>query len=115
MAGRGPAVEKMAMATSEDMAETKTNYMADRRATSSIEHGNNEGSTAVMAITATPRCMHKQRGVLPERQNASLADLLSGKYTICSISPDVFDRTDVIPVVALFEGAGGGVREGFAR
>ena len=51
--------------------------------------------------------MHKQRGVLPERHNESLADLLSGKCTICSISPDVFDRTDVIPVVVLFGGAGG--------
>ena len=70
------------METSEDMAETKTNCMADRRATSSAEHGNNEGSTAVMVITATPRCMHKQWGVLPERHNASSADLLSGEYTI---------------------------------
>ena len=33
--------------------------------------------------------------------------IFSGKYTICSISPDVFDRTDVIPVVVLFGGAGG--------
>jgi hypothetical protein len=99
--------EKVVVATNEGMTETKTNYIADRRATSSAEHGNNEGSTAVMAITAIPRCMHKQRGVLPERHNASLADLLSGKYTICSISPDVFDRTDVIPVVVLFGGAGG--------
>ena len=60
-----------------------------------------------MAITATPRFMHKQRGVLPERHNANLADLLSGKYTICSISPDAIDRTDAIPVVVLFGGAGG--------
>jgi len=63
--------EKVVVATSEGMTETKTNYIADRRATSSAEHGNNEGSTTVMASTATPRCMHKQRGVLPERHNAS--------------------------------------------
>ena len=61
--------EKVVVATNEGMTETKTNYIADRRTTSSVEHGNNEGSTAVMVITATPRCMHKQRGVLPERHN----------------------------------------------
>ena len=39
--------------------------------------------------------------------NASLSDWLSGKYTICSISPDVSQRADVIPVGILYGGAGG--------
>ena len=60
-------------------------------------------------MTVAPRCVHRQhgQGVLPEKHNASLSDWLSGKYTICSISPDVFQRADVIPVVILFGGAGG--------
>ena len=73
-----------------------------------------KGSTSVMA-TARPHrgaCISKGgvsslRGTMKAlRHNASFEDLLNGKCTICSISPDAFDRTDVIPVVALFGGAG---------
>ena len=68
-----------------------------------------EEAEEILAVTVAPRCVHRQhgQGVLPEKHNASLSDWLSGKYTICSISPDVFQRADVIPVVILFGGAGG--------
>ena len=59
-------------------------------------------------MTAAPRVVRKHgRDALPEKHNASLADWLSGEYTICSIAPDVFRRADVIPVVVLYGGAGG--------
>ena len=68
-----------------------------------------DASTEVLSVSASTRCVHKQhgRGVLPEKHNASLADWLSGEFTICSISADVFRRADVIPVVFLYGGAGG--------
>ena len=68
-----------------------------------------DSGTEVLSVSASPRCVHKQhgRGVLPEKHNASLADWLSGEFTICSISADVFRRADVIPIVVLYGGAGG--------
>ena len=71
--------------------------------------GDADGSGALGAPSYATSPVHKQhgRGVLPEKHNASLADWLSGEFTICSISVDVFRRADVIPIVVLYGGAGG--------
>ena len=91
--------------------ETTTTAARELEATQASHEHASAGAdiSEVYAASAAPRCIHKQhgRGILPEKHNASLADVLSGKYTVCSIAPEVFRRKDVIPVVVLYGGSGG--------
>jgi hypothetical protein len=72
----------------------------------------NEATRALVEKRALQGCLEARKAIdMPIKRLASLEDVLSGKYVIESISPDVWHRPDVVPSVVLYAGIGG-VTEG---